>query len=242
MKKCYDELISYIVSAGKRLARSQKRGVTKKYSNQEDIRIEKEIKDIIHSHYPTHTFFSEEKYDSFPDDDHVWVADPISGTGTFIKGLPHYGIVLAYVKKGIVRFGVVYDPSVDELFVAYKGKGAFLNGKNISISSKANVVFNLSSGWNDENYSQKIQQELKSFNSFRNKHSHAVNVCHVACGRVGGIIALGKDTFPYYASSLILREAGGKFTNKKGHAKFEHSDRVFIGGNLKQYQKLRKIL
>ena len=83
---------------------------------------------------------------------------------------------------------------------------------------------------------------MDKFQLIRNKNSHAVNLCHVACGHADGVICLGKDSFPYFAGGLILQEAGGKFTNKQGNDNIHHGDRVFVGGNEESYQKLREVL
>lgn len=247
MENMYKEIIAFMVSSGKRIvARAGKIkdiGIKKKYLTEEDIAIERSLKELIQKHYPHHALFAEEENELFPEAQDVWVVDPISGTRTFIAGLPHYGIVVAHTKNNIVQFGAVYDPSVDELFVAYKGKGAFLNGNRISISQKSStIIFNLSSHWKDEKSSHEMLLKLSSFKLIRNKNSHAVNLCHVASGRADGVICFGKDSFPCFAGGLIIQEAGGMFTNKEGEPHIHPEDRIFIGGNKKTYPQLWKIV
>lgn len=247
MEKIYDELIEFIVSSGKRIAQRAGHiddiGVKKQYVTEEDIAIEKGMEEIIKKNHPTHEFFAEEEHDSFHENEDVWVADPISGTKTFIQGLPHYGIAIAHTKNKVTQFGAVYDPSADELFVAYKGKGAFLNGNRIFVSNEAKkVIFNLSSGWKDEKSGQEMLKKLEQFEMSRNQNSHAVNLCHVACGRYDGAMCFGKDSFPIFAGGIIIQEAGGIFTNKEDRSNFDHGDRVFAGGNKIMYEKLREAL
>jgi myo-inositol-1(or 4)-monophosphatase len=214
------------------------------YLTEEDLTIERGMKEIIKKHNSDHYFFAEEEHDSFPDSDHVWIADPISGTNTFIQGRPHYGIVIAHSFKGIVQFAAIYDPSVDELFIAYKGKGAFLNGKKISFSNNnKKIIFTPSYAWKDKASYEDIEKKiLKNFEVHKTKFSHGVALSHVACGRYDGVISLCKDSFPLFAASLIIQEAGGIFTNLKGESNIHHGDRIFLGGNKETYAKLKEIL
>lgn len=65
-----------------------------------------------------------------------------------------------------------------------------------------------------------------------------INYCAVASGKVDGIIAMTKDSFPEFAGALIIQEAGGKFTNIDGQSDLNSTDRIFIGGNTKIYDDL----
>src|SRR3989338_6115527 len=103
MEKIYTEIIAFMVSSCKRIATRAGKikdiGIKKQWLTEEDIAIERGLKEIIQKHHPNHAFFAEEEHDSFPENENVWIADPISGTRTFIDGLPHYGIVVAYSKN-----------------------------------------------------------------------------------------------------------------------------------------------
>ena len=70
----------------------------------------------------------------------------------------------------------------------------------------------------------------------------AVNYCHVACGRYDGILSLTKDSFPEMAGSLIIREAGGRFINRRRNTNIQFDDRVFMGGNKFAVSKLERII
>ena len=99
MEKVCREIIDFIVSSGKRIAKRagniEDIGVKKQYLTEEDLAIERGMKEIIKKHCPTHEFFAEEEHDSFPENEDVWIADPISGTISLIEGLPYYAIVVA---------------------------------------------------------------------------------------------------------------------------------------------------
>ncbi|MBI5635441.1 inositol monophosphatase [Candidatus Micrarchaeota archaeon] len=244
MEGTYKEIIEFILASGKRIAKRAGKiddiGIKKQYLTEEDIAIERGMREIIRRRHPEHWFFAEEEHDVFSESEDLWIADPISGTKTFIRGLPHYGIVIAYAKNNVVQFAAVYDPSAEELFTAYTGKGAFLNGKKIFVSEQKDgfgVLFNSSSVWKGE-----MLERLQEFNVVTNTSSYAVNYCNVACGRYDGTVSFCKDSFPSFAGSLILQEAGGVFTNNRGESNFHHTDRVFIGGNKDAYDKLLRIL
>lgn len=75
--------------------------------------------------------------------------DPIDGTANFARGIPHFCVVVAFVSQQQTRFGIIYDPIHDELFVARQGLGATLNGIPLRVASTADFsVANLELGWN----------------------------------------------------------------------------------------------
>jgi myo-inositol-1(or 4)-monophosphatase len=152
--------------------------------------------------------------------------------------------VAAYVYKGESIFAVVYDPSVDELFTAEKGKGAFLNSHRIQVSTTdaKNILFNHFAEWNDVEQSKRIWDAMFDFHPYRNRQSYALSYCYVASGRFDGILSMTKDVFPEFAGSLIVNEAGGVFTNSNGQKNLKIADRLFIAGNNPTYTKLIETL
>ena len=251
MEKVYKEIIDFIVSSGKRISKRagniEDIGIKNKYLTEEDLNIERSIKKIIKKHNENHKLFAEEEHNSFPKCEDVWIADPISGTSLFIQGMPHYAIVVAHTKCKAVKFAAVYDPTIDELFTAYLDKGAFLNGKPISISNtyekeKIRVLYNLSGEWKDRKRGRGVFNELTKFKVYRVRQSFALNYCYVACGRYDGVVALTKDAFPEIAGGFIIREAGGIFKNREGEDIIEPQDRIFVGGNKKVYELLKPVV
>ena len=249
METLYREVTEHMVRSGTRIrdraGRIDDIGVTKAYLTEEDIRIERELTGIIHASHPRHQVYAEEEHDTVLHGEDVWVVDPISGTQLFISGLPHYAIVASHVHSGSVQFAAVYDPSLGDLYTAYRGKGAYLNGRRIAVSDTIptpKVVFNLSLGWTDAVMAHRMFCELGGFDLYRIPASHAANDCLVARGAYSGVVALAKDSFPYFGSSLIIREAGGVFTNLDGDEDISPDDRVFIGGDRATYRLLKPIV
>ncbi len=249
-RTAYQLIIDYVLTTGARLREKTGKladiGITKKDLTEEDLAIERGFAELISQFGQDHVLFAEEEHDVFSSADHLWVVDPISGTSNIIKGMPHYAIVATHVFKHEPIFTVVYDPSVNELFTAQKGKGAFLNDKAIHVSTNTtaplSLNFNYFFGWKDTIQAHRIWQSLMTHNTYRNKQSFAVNYCNVACGRYDGVVALTKDTFPEFAGSLLIREAGGVFTNATGNDLFNPTDRIFIGGNPAVHSQLIKQL
>ena len=249
MNSEYQKVIDYIIFSGKRLLTKTKVidiGITKKYLTQEDLVIERGFAKFIKSLGGNYDVYGEEEHSSAFELENTWIIDPISGTASFIRSLPHYAIVVAHIKDKKVKFAAVYDPTVNELFTAFDKGGAFLNGGQIKVTEgseeKPVIGFNLSLGWEDKVKVEKIMQKLLDYRMYRNSNSSAVNYCYVACGRYDGIISLNKDAFPEFAGSLIIREAGGKFTNVIGETIIKPDDRVFVGGNKKVYKELKSLV
>jgi len=243
----YNKIIDFIRISGTRLKKKCGKiadiGVTKAYLTEEDLVIERGFKEIISSFGDNHILYAEEENDTFYDKENVWVADPVSGTKCFINGEKHYSIVIAHLKKGKVIFSAVYDPSVDEFYVAYLDKGAYLNDKRITVSTGKNrVILRPSSGWKDQSVIDKAKIALTSYYVEGNSYSLAVNYCWVASGRFDGIVSFTKDSFPEFAGGFILQQAGGRFTNINGISDIISTDRIFIGGNQNVYDDLFKLI
>lgn len=233
-----------MVASGKRLTTKTGHiadiGITKVDLTEEDLAIERGFKEIIMAFDGEHTLYAEEENDFYQPTENIWVVDPISGTHNFIKGLPHYTIVITHLVNHQAVFAAVYDPSADELFTAYAGQGAFLNGQPIKVSQNSanNVIYRKSSQWQDLEAAKLVLDSLSGYQIENKRCSMAANYSWIACGRFDGIVAFTKDAFPEYAGSLIIKEAGGIFTNLEGKADILPTDRIFVAGNKKTYDEL----
>lgn len=197
-------------------------GEKKSWLTEWDIKIETELTNLIKSFPGEHSIFAEEISDTYADAENVWIIDPISNTFNFIYGLPHYAVVLSHLHNGEVVFAVVYDPSTKELFTAEKGKGAFLNGKQIKASERTTELSILvgphltpKSPYREETL--KILAAASLLGTVRTFGSLGVHYAYVACGRIDAAISKNKDTFPEFAGKLLVEEAGGKFTDFLGN-------------------------
>jgi myo-inositol-1(or 4)-monophosphatase len=242
----YQKVIAFVLESGKRLVARAGNiadiGISKKDLTEEDLAIERGFKEIVSGFGADHVLYAEEENDIFQKSENIWVVDPISGTHNLIEGKPHYAVVISHLVHHKPVFAAVYDPSVDELFTAQLGKGAFLNGAPIRVSTLASkIIIRVSAAWKKPELVEKVTTALAHFAVEDNRYSMAVNYCAVASGRAGGIIAFTKDSFPEFAGSLIVQEAGGMFTNVKGDSVISPDDRIFVGGNSKVYERLLSI-
>jgi myo-inositol-1(or 4)-monophosphatase len=247
MEVDYQKIIDFMIVSGKRLVERagniEDIGITKKDLTEEDLAIERGFKKIIEMFDEEHVLYAEEENDFYKNAENIWVIDPISGTHNFIKGDPHYSIVISHLVNRKTVFAAVYDPSVDELYTAFTEKGAFLNGKQIKNkrSDFRKIIVRIAKKYNTKEgieLKNKIKNYFKDYEIEDNPYSMAVNYCWVANGIHDGIISYTKDSFPEFAGSFIIRESGGKFSNINGESEISPSDKLFIGGNEKAYEKI----
>lgn len=244
----YQLIIDYCYGAGKRLLQKQWMvddiGLTKQWLTEEDIKIEQGLAKIIHAirwDFVTDALFSEELHDKRKYMDNVWIADPISGTKTFLDGMSHYSIIVGHFVKGEMQFAVIYDPSVDECFTAYKGQWAFLNGTKIERLTKTGndkVILSLTFEIKDNQKKKDIFAWLSEFELYRSRNSHGIDICNTAMWRYNAGVIFAKDIFPLYPGSLIIKELGLTFTNLDGESDFKHTDRIFVYGEEKIHGEL----
>lgn len=152
-----------------------------------------------------------------------WIVDPLDGTTNFIHGIPCYAVSIALEHKGAVVLGVVYEVSRDECFYAMTNGGAFLNGNKISVSARKTVSESLlATGFPIYNF-DRVDSYLGALKYFM-QHTHglrrlgaaAVDLCHVACGRVDAYFEYNLHPWDVAAGALIAQEAGGKVCDFSG--------------------------
>jgi myo-inositol-1(or 4)-monophosphatase len=188
-----------------------------------DKHSEKCIIDIIKSHYPLHSIISEEVGELMQASDYQWIIDPIDGTVNFAHGIPICCVSIGLKHKDDLILGAVYNPMMNELFFAEKGKGAFLNDKPIRVSlktdfRKACLVTGFPYKWPNGS-----EHPIRVFERFileglpvRRLGSAAIDLCWVACGRFDGFWEYNLSSWDVAAGYLIVQEAGGIITNFDG--------------------------
>lgn len=187
------------------------------YVTKVDMGVQEFLKKELARLYPDIGFIGEEQERFLPDpESSYWILDPIDGTTNLIY---HYGmsaVSLGLYEKGKMVFGVVYNPFRGELFTAAAGQGAYLNGKEISVSetedmSKVLIAYG-SSPYEKERAHELFGIFEKIFLScadFRRSGSAALDLCYVACGRQDAYIEQNLKPWDYAAGALVLQEAGG---------------------------------
>ncbi|XP_048571063.1 inositol monophosphatase 3 [Triticum urartu] len=188
---------------------------------------DKACEDLIFNHlrmlYPDHKFIGEETSAALgsTDDltyDPTWIVDPLDGTTNFVHGFPFVCVSIGLTIGKIPTVGVVYNPIMNELFTAVRGKGAFLNGSPIKTSPqnelvKALMVTEVGTKRDKptlDDTTNRINKLLFKIRSIRMCGSLALNMCGVACGRLDLCYEIGfGGPWDVAAGALILKEAGG---------------------------------
>lgn len=187
---------------------------------------ERKITEIIRASFPEHSIIGEEYGESVihESSEYQWVIDPIDGTVNFAHGIPLCCVSIGLLHKGSVVMGAVYNPMMNELFFAEKGKGATLNGQPIKVSTKSDfktafLVTGFPYKWPENS----LEHPVKVFERMvlqglpiRRLGSAAIDLCWVACGRFDGFWEYNLSAWDVAAGYLIVLEAGGTITDFEG--------------------------
>lgn len=155
--------------------------------------------------------------------DFVWIIDPLDGTTNFTHGLTVYSISVALQFQNETVMGFVYHIPMNEMFSAVKGRGAYLNGKKISVSDRPTLSDSLIAtgfpymdfSWMDV-YIETLKAFLRASQGMRRMGSAAIDLAYVACGRFEGFWENKLSAWDVAAGILIVEEAGGKVTDFSG--------------------------
>lgn len=209
---------------------------------------EKAIFKVIQQNHPDHFILSEET-GSMPTQSNIkWIIDPIDGTINFANGIPICCVSIGVEENGEMMMGAVYNPFMNELFFAEKGKGAFLNDQPIKVSSKNDLLTScLVTGFpyqylDTENGPLQIFEKLirKSI-PVRRLGSAALDLCWTAAGRFDGFYEHKLQAWDSAAGFLIVQEAGGTVTDLKGN-KYNPYQPGIIASNGQIHDQLLNLL
>jgi len=213
-----------------------------------DRKAEQTIREELTEARPNYGWVGEES-DPVPgiDPTRRWIVDPLDGTTNFLHGLPHWAISIGLEHKGEMVAGVIYDPIKDEMFVAEKGQGAWLNDRRIRVSGRRDIsemIFATGVPWggNEELPStlKDIARLMPRCAGLRRMGSAALDLAYVAAGRYDGFWERGLHSWDIAAGLCILREAGGLFGSLTEGDVMETGN--VIAANSEIYEGLRKIL
>ena len=184
---------------------------------------EKAILDVIYKEFPDHHILSEEAGEIIQDSNYKWIIDPIDGTVNFAHSIPLCCVSIAVEYKGEIILASVYNPVMNELFFAEKGKGATLNDKPIRVSKKQNVMNACLVTGFPYTYLDMPNGPLQIFEKLirkgipvRRLGSAATDLCWVAAGRFDGFYEHKLQAWDSAGGYLIVEEAGGKVTDFNG--------------------------
>ncbi len=185
-----------------------------------DKESEKKIVSTIKKEFQNHNFLGEEfKYDE-TDSDCRWIIDPLDGTRNFVRKMPFFGNIIALEKNRKIILGVINMPAMRLFAYAEKGKGAFVNGKKVTVS-RINDLNNSFVSFGDIGGLRKYH-DTSFFNLIRSCYSHrgfgdTIHFLLLALGYVDIVLDSG-HAWDLSAPKIIIEEAGGKVTDFKGNS------------------------
>lgn len=157
------------------------------------------------------------------DRSHRWHIDPLDGTTNFLHGVPQFSISVGLERDGQMVAGVVYDPAKDELFIAEKGQGAYLNNRRIRVAARTDMAEALVGcglphiGRGDHGlFLREAAAVMAQAGGMRRFGSAALDIAYVACGRLDVYWERGLNSWDIAAGLILLREAGGYVSDADG--------------------------
>ena len=168
-----------------------------------------------------------------------WIIDPLDGTTNFVHGMPPYAVSIALADGGRPVVGVVYEVTLRECFYAWKGSPAYMNGREIKVSSIAKLENSLiaiglahSSNNKIEELLRNMDYFLRNTNGVRRIGSAAADLVYVACGRFDGFYQTNLSPWDVAAGALIVECAGGKVTDYGGGGNYVFGRQLIASNSL----------
>ncbi|MBT8036051.1 MAG: inositol monophosphatase [Verrucomicrobiae bacterium] len=184
------------------------------------LALDRESQDLITrvllAEFPDHALYGEEGVAGNQESDYQWIVDPIDGTVNFFYGIPHYCVSIALRHKEELIVGVIYDPSMEDLWEVEKGGPALLNGKPIQASSRTQLeesVLFVGCGKDEATLATGLERfgraSLRA-RKMRMMGSAALAMAYIATGRLDAYVEARISLWDIAAGQLLIEAAGGK--------------------------------
>jgi len=191
-----------------------------------DVESQRTIVSYLHERFPTHQFLGEEdpspKNRPGPESPPTWIIDPVDGTTNYVHDVPLYCVSIGLYAQSEMVVGVVFDPVRNEMFHAARGKGAWINDRQIRVSNvEALDQALLATGFPPDLKGQERTLDWWRYFSLRTQSlrrtgSTAINMAYVAAGRFDGYWAFDNHVWDVAGGMVLIREAGGLLSNADG--------------------------
>ncbi len=162
-----------------------------------------------------------------------WIIDPLDGTTNFVHGVPCYCVSIGLHDGERMLVGVVHEVTRNECFTAWKGGGAFLNGKPIRVSTRASLIESLlATGFpyddfgREAQYMDLLRSLMRNSRGIRRLGSAAADLAYVACGRFEAFYEYGLNPWDVAAGALLVEEAGGQVTDFRGSGEWLFGEEI----------------
>jgi myo-inositol-1(or 4)-monophosphatase len=212
-----------------------------------DKKSEKTIFEELSRARPGYSFLMEESGEVVgADKTHVWHIDPLDGTTNFLHGIPHFAISIGLEREGQMVAGLVYNPVTDEMFVAEKGQGAFLNNQRLRVAQRSDIkeavvvcgIPHIGRG-DHKLFLQEIAHVMAQVAGVRRYGAAALDLAYVAAGRFDIYWERGISSWDMAAGSVLVREAGGYVSDVTGHSGYMATGDILAGNEAMQTQLVK---
>jgi histidinol-phosphatase len=187
---------------------------------QADVEAERAIRELLEARFPEHGFYGEETGRDRADAEFLWLVDPIDGTKSFVRRYPFFSTQIALLHEGRIIVGVSSAPAFGELAWAEAGRGAFLDGERVRVSDVGRITeATISTGnlatlargprWMRWGTVVAEVNRIRGYGDFYHYHL-------LASGRIDAVVESDVNILDIAALSLIVEEAGGRFTDLDG--------------------------
>lgn len=212
-----------------------------------DVETEKKIKDVILGAFPEHGFYGEETGMTNPDAEYTWLIDPIDGTKSFVRQYPFFSTQIALMHNDELIVGVSNGVMFSELAWASKGQGAFLNEQPIEVSnidtmrdaalSMGNIA-TLASQPAQWAGAAKLAQQVNRTRGYGDFYHYHL----LASGKIEIVVESDVNILDVAALSVIVNEAGGRFTDLDGQPLNLETRSVLATSNESLYQQVYSLI
>jgi len=205
---------------------------------------ERLVVERLRSHFPSHGIVAEEGGGHESASEYRWYVDPVDGTTNFAHSFPIFNVTLGLEHAGEMVAGVIYDPIRQEMFMAERGAGAYLNHRRIRVSGVNRLEDSLAStGFPSRRRHHNINihfyyQMAMASHGVRRTGSAAIDLAYVACGRLDIFWEFGLKPWDMAAGTLLVREAGGAVSDMGGAPHRLTSEHVLVDNGALHEQTL----
>ena len=201
-----------------------------------DKKVEKILIDELQKARPNYSILSEEIGKINNDESFKWIIDPIDGTANFLHGIPHFAISIGLEHDEEIICGIIYDPIKDEMFVAEKGNGSYLNNQRIRVSSRSKLENCIIFTGGPKIGVKNRELFLKEYNNVSSKvpttirklGSASLDMAYVAAGRCDGFWQRDLKYWDIAAGIILVRESGGFVTDFKGEKGYMQNKTILV--------------
>ena len=203
-----------------------------------DKRAEKTLFEELSRARPGYGFLMEEGgHVEGSDKSHTWHIDPLDGTTNFLHGLPIFAISIGLEREGQLVAGLVYNPATDDLYIAERGQGAYLNNTRLRVAARRDFtdalitcgIPPLNRAPGHARFQSELAHVMRYAGNVRRLGSAALDMCFVAAGRCDGYWERGIQTWDMAAGIVLIREAGGFVTDADGGSEMMANGTICCG-------------